>query len=279
MRIEETTYQINSMDIYSIEMIQQQPKAIIIVIHGLATYTGIMRNYLNKLASYNYHICALDLPYHGKSTGEPKGWVPDFPMMVDVSDKYVDIINEKYNKYHQLPLFVLGHSMGGLIASTLANQKNEITGVIGSAPGYQINNKMLYYFYYLILIILYFFPYFYRPTVYSDAGFPRKEVRTAFEKDDLVIKKTYIKSMIELVKYGDINMKKDVHIPFLLYIGTKDAVVTQQGCEIKSKHLKHELSQFITYDNCVHCLYEENNLDIQLTNINNWVEKVISSSN
>ena len=40
----ETTYKINDMDIYSIEMTCPQPKAILIVVHGLATYTGIMKN-------------------------------------------------------------------------------------------------------------------------------------------------------------------------------------------------------------------------------------------
>ena len=161
----ETTYKINEMDIYSIEMTCPQPKAIVIVIHGLATYTGIMKKYLQKLSSNNLLICALDLPYHGYSTGEPKGWVNSFEMMVDVTNKYIDIIQEKYNQNQQHSLFLLGHSMGGLIVSTLAQRRTDLTGIIGSAPAYQINNTTLYYFYYLLLIFLYFFPFFYKPTI------------------------------------------------------------------------------------------------------------------
>ena len=263
------------MNIYSIEWNINNPKALLIAFHGLGTYTGIMRNYFERLVGLNLLVCAPDLPYHGKSTGEPKGWVNSFEMILDVSNKYIDVVKEKYNANGTLPLLIIGHSMGGLIVSTLAQKRKDITGVIGSAPGYQINNVYLYYFYYLLLLFLFFFPLFFQKTIYSDAGFPRRDVRLAFEKDDLVIKKTYIKSMTQLVKYGDIDMKKDVHVPFLLYVGKNDGVVTVKGCQIKATHLKHPKSKFIEYDNCLHCLYEEHNLDEQIRNIDAFINDLL----
>ena len=165
--------------------------------------------------------------------------------------------------------------MGGLIVSILARKRNDLTGVIGSAPAYEITNKIVYDLYYVFIILLYFFPYLYVPNKYGENEFPTKEVRKAFEDDPLVNSdKTYLKTVLEMVKYNVIDRIEDIHCPFLLIQGTNDQSVTLRGAQQKSSHLKHPKSEFILYNDCVHCLYEEHNLEDQLVNLIRWIDKV-----
>ncbi|EDR22862.1 monoglyceride lipase, putative [Entamoeba dispar SAW760] len=276
----ETIYSINKFNIYSTEWNVEKPQAMIILIHGFCTYAGVMKRMANMLVSHNILLCMPDLPYHGRSSGEPKGWVNSFTTFTEICNKYIDQVKEKYNPNGIIPIYIMGHSMGGLIVSIIGRQRKDLKGVIGSAPAYEINNIIVILFYLIIVIILYFIPKLYLPLQYSDKEFPRKEVRQMFEEDQYVTKgKIYLKTIIEMIKYGEREKYSDIFIPFLLIQGINDESVTMKGAQIKSTHLKNQYSQFIIYKDCIHCLYEEKNLKEQIINIINWIQKVNKNHN
>ena len=284
MKIEEITYQIEKHQIYSTEYIPQNPKAIMIMIHGFCSYSGVMKRYQEMVANENILLCALDLPYHGRSSGEPKGWIDSFETYLKVCSQYIDRIKSKYqmneseneNK-QQLPLFIYGHSMGGLIVSILARRRNDLSGVVGSAPAYEITNVIVHILYYLFLLLLFLFPKLFVPNKYGENEFPTKDVKKMFEDDPLVNSdKTYLKTVLEMEKYGKNERETDIECPFLLIQGTIDESVTMKGAETKAKHLKHAKSKFIIYKDRRHCLYEEYNLEEQLENLIRWINDVIN---
>jgi len=114
-------------------------KAAILLVHGLGEHSGRYTNLINHLIPLGYAIYAVDHIGHGKSDGVRK----HIKTFSDFSDT-LDIFLERVKEWHgSNPLFILGHSMGGLIAShyLLANQRH-FSGVILSAPALKISDNV-----------------------------------------------------------------------------------------------------------------------------------------
>lgn len=106
------------------------PIGTILIAHGYAEHSGRYQRLTEVLVQHNFVVYRYDHPGHGLSDGTRA--------TVDVNN----LVREHYRIRQQirqleadLPLFLLGHSMGGLItaASTLA-QPDDIAGVVLSGP-------------------------------------------------------------------------------------------------------------------------------------------------
>ncbi|MEO0576242.1 MAG: lysophospholipase [Pseudomonadota bacterium] len=90
------------------------PKAAVLLVHGLAEHVGRYEYVSQKLTDANYAVFAIDHVGHGQSAGT-RCYVHSF-------DDYLDGVDALYmhmRKDHvDLPVVILGHSMGGLIAAS-----------------------------------------------------------------------------------------------------------------------------------------------------------------
>jgi alpha-beta hydrolase superfamily lysophospholipase len=93
----------------------EPPKAIILLVHGMAEHCGRYQHMGKFLTVKGYALCGLDLPGHGNSAG-PRGYVDSFEDFSTVVLQYQAMLAEKHPN---VPVFLLGHSMGGLISSNL----------------------------------------------------------------------------------------------------------------------------------------------------------------
>jgi acylglycerol lipase len=89
------------------------PKAVVQVIHGFGEYSGRYTNVVNELVPRGYVIYADDHRGHGLSEGIEM-YVKKFGNFVEDQKLFFELIQEKEGN---LPHFVLGHSMGSVIAS------------------------------------------------------------------------------------------------------------------------------------------------------------------
>ncbi|MFB1035452.1 MAG: lysophospholipase [Sinobacterium sp.] len=94
---------------------EQPPKALVLLVHGMAEHCGRYQHMGKYLTLQGYALCGLDLPGHGNSAG-PRGYVDSFEDFSAVVLQYLDMLTEKYP---DVPVYLLGHSMGGLISSNL----------------------------------------------------------------------------------------------------------------------------------------------------------------
>lgn len=104
-----------------------QPRAIIILVHGFNAHGGYMIWPGEQFASKGLTAYALDLRGRGRSDGE-RFYVEEFSDYLGDVDKLVSIAREENPG---LPVFVLGHSAGGVIAASYVfEHQDEIAGLI-----------------------------------------------------------------------------------------------------------------------------------------------------
>lgn len=110
-----------------------EPKAHIILHHGLWDYSDYYYPFAAELVKHRYAVYAFDVRGHGRSTGD-RSFVQSFDDYIDDLDRFLKRVRQRSGKQ---PLFLFGHSLGGLIAATyvIAHPDNALTGVIISGAG------------------------------------------------------------------------------------------------------------------------------------------------
>ncbi|GHA81268.1 alpha/beta hydrolase [Pontibacter akesuensis] len=114
---------------------KKQAKAVLIVAHGLSNHLGLYDKFTKDLNKENIAVYRYDHRGHGLSGGK-RGYVKSFFEMVDDMDV---IVKKAKAENPKLPVFILGHSMGGHVAA-LYGTKNP-----GQVDGYILAAGVLRY--------------------------------------------------------------------------------------------------------------------------------------
>jgi acylglycerol lipase len=107
------------------------PVASVVIAHGFAEHSGRYADVAERLAAGGYAVRALDHRGHGRSEGKRTSLV----RFSDYVDDVHALISIATLTVRRQPVFLLGHSMGGLIALALAVDHPEaIDALVVSAP-------------------------------------------------------------------------------------------------------------------------------------------------
>lgn len=112
----------------------QTSTAVVALVHGLGEHSGRYEHVARYFTAQNYAVFAIDLHGHGQSAG-PRGHVSSFQ---NYFDDVSALLTYARKETQALPVFLLGHSLGGLIvlAYTLKYPAG-LSAVIASAPALQ----------------------------------------------------------------------------------------------------------------------------------------------
>jgi len=104
-----------------------QPKAVVALVHGLGEHIGRYSHVGKALTDAGYVLVGFDLRGHGK-TVSPRGHFPSLNVVMDDIRQFFQFVSQRYPN---LPQFLYGHSLGGLLALTYAVQnKAGLKGVM-----------------------------------------------------------------------------------------------------------------------------------------------------
>ncbi len=110
---------------------QVAPRAVIVISHGFGEHSGRYGNVVRYLVPRGYTIYALDHRGHGRSPGR-RGHINRWAEYREDLRAFVSFVK---NEEPGFPLFLYGHSMGGLIALEYVLRYPEgLRGVVASAP-------------------------------------------------------------------------------------------------------------------------------------------------
>ncbi|MBL7065598.1 MAG: alpha/beta hydrolase [Anaerolineae bacterium] len=108
-----------------------KPKTALAIVHGFGEHSGRYGNVVDWFVPKGYAVYAFDLRGHGRSPS-PRGYVNRWAVFREDVKAFLELVHE------QEPgraIFLLGHSMGGLIVLEYALHHPEgLTGVIASGP-------------------------------------------------------------------------------------------------------------------------------------------------
>lgn len=104
---------------------------VLLICHGSGEHSGRYGNVVSTLSEDGWAVYGLDLRGHGRSGG-PR---VDLERFSDWLDDFEVFRQEIAARHPDLPIFLLGHSLGGLIALAYALDRQEvINGLVLSAP-------------------------------------------------------------------------------------------------------------------------------------------------
>lgn len=107
-------------------------KAALVIVHGLGEHSGRYPNLVDVLVPAGYAVYGFDNRGHGKSAVKLCAHVMSWSEYLDDTAAFMQLARRQEP---ELPLFLYGHSMGGLIALGYAEGNPEgLKGVIASAP-------------------------------------------------------------------------------------------------------------------------------------------------
>ncbi len=108
------------------------PKAIVCLVHGLGEHSGRYAHVGKALNDAGYSLFGFDLRGHGQSGG-PRG---HFPSLQTVLNDIHNFVNFQRQNHPGLPVFLYGHSLGGLLTLAYTLQHPEgLQGVIVTGAG------------------------------------------------------------------------------------------------------------------------------------------------
>lgn len=108
----------------------EEAKAVIVIVHGAMEYHGRYEAVAEMWNHNGYHVVMGDLPSHG-TTSRNRGHIDSF-------DEYIEEVKlwVKEARKYRLPIFIFGHSMGGLIVIRMMQEtkREDVDGIILSSP-------------------------------------------------------------------------------------------------------------------------------------------------
>lgn len=248
-------------------------KVIVVISHGLAEHGGRYKHVAQYLVDQGYHVYAIDHLGHGKSSG---------------TRCHVDSINDFVACLHQLiktvkdqhkngPVYLLGHSMGGLIASLyLIDHQEELTGAILSAPLIKPTTAPTKFQTRIVKFFARFFP---------KAGVLQLDPR--FVSRDPTVVKDYIDD--PLVFSGKVSAKLSMELgggmakvsaqgncialSLLILQGKEDKLVDPAGAEFLFNKASSKDKSLEFFDPCYHEILNEPEQEDVLSTIGTWLAK------
>jgi alpha-beta hydrolase superfamily lysophospholipase len=244
------------------------PRAIVLIIHGVAEHLGRYDYVTDKFNSFGYSVYRYDQRGHGRSGGE-RGFFPRYDTLADDANVMVDLVRKEDA---HLPVFVLGHSMGGMSAVGFSiKYPDKVRGIILSGALCVDLNHMT------DSIPANLPPMTPLPNQLSSLICSDHQVVKAYEDDPLVLKEIsvglfrQIKACLEWFN-SDRNLQK-VHYPVLILHGGADMIVLPQNAHHLYDNISSTDKEVKVYEGLYHEILNEKAKDEVIKDIHGWIEK------
>jgi alpha-beta hydrolase superfamily lysophospholipase len=107
-------------------------RGVVIIVHGLGEHAGRYGHVAAKLNAWGFFVRGYDQCGHGESNGAPGSMPSDTRLLDDLADM-VDDLRARMDA--GLPMILLGHSMGGLLAARFVSlQMRPVEALVLSSP-------------------------------------------------------------------------------------------------------------------------------------------------
>lgn len=248
-------------------------KASLVVVHGLAEHSGRYGNLVDQFVPSGYAVYSIDHLGHGKSQGT-RVYVDRFQDYIATLKIFLGMVQEWQPKK---PIFLIGHSMGGLISAAyvLQNQEN-LAGIVFSGPGIKVPDDISQGTIFMGRILSKLLPK--TGIIKLDAeGVSRDPVVvSAYINDPLVytgkitarLGAEMLRTMQEVTQHAH-----QISLPIMIVQGGADSLIDPQGAQLLYDAVESEDKTIKVYEDCYHEVFNEPEHKQILNDVMNWIEE------
>lgn len=248
-----------------------EPKASLCLVHGFAEHSGKFINAAIHFALLDYEVHMIDMRHLGYSGGARAGH--------NLFEIQKDINLLLQQPRPDLPCFLWGHSMGGLIVSTILinNPKLNITGAIVSAPLFRSSNAELSSTMESIMKLV--------APVMRQGVFNSYICPSCCSRDDIYLKNVFEDkkmmpllssdmgiSMLDHMKVVIPQAKKMIH-PIVFFHGNNDALTSMSSTQSVYTNCGSKDKTMVILEGTYHEPHHDVDRDEYLKKVSDWVEK------
>jgi len=250
---------------------EKDPKAVLLIVHGLAEHSGRYMNLVNHFVPLGYAIYGVDHIGHGKSDGL-RVYVERFEDFTDTLKDFSHMIRDWQPKK---PIFLIGHSMGGLISSIfLLDHQDELSGAVLSGPSVKVPDMSSV----TILAGKLFstlMPKLGLLALEADGVSRDPEVVKAYINDPLVytgkITARLAAELLKAMKSAAAGASK-ITLPILIAQGSEDRLVDPDGAQMLHDTVGSVDKTLKIYDGLYHEIFNEPEHQKVLGDVEAWLE-------
>jgi alpha-beta hydrolase superfamily lysophospholipase len=251
------------------------PKAVIIIAHGLAEHSGRYAHVADFFVNHNYAVCALDHIGHGKSEGNP-GYVERFS---DYTKGLECFIKEVKKEFTDVPLFLIGHSMGGAIsAAYLCRHQETVKACILSGPAIIPSDMPSKILLFINRIISIFLPKLGMQELDSD-GVSRDPNEVKKYLDDALVYNGKMSSRLVAELFYSMDYIKEnaakITLPLLILHGGDDRITAPEGSQLLHDLIASEDKKLIIYDGLYHEIFNEPERNDVFNTMLEWLDRLV----
>jgi acylglycerol lipase len=249
-----------------------EAKAVLPIVHGLGDHSGRYMNVVHHFVPLGYVVYGVDQPGHGKSEG-PREYVERFEDFSDTLTAYLAMVKEWQPGR---PIFLLSHSIGGLIASYyLLDHQAEFQGAVFSAPVVKVASHISQTTIVMGKVLSVLGPMAGVLTVDPATISRDPAVVKAYVDDPLVFHgKTTARLSAEMLRaLTRVSAETDkITLPFIAMQGGSDRLVDPDGAQILYEKAGSKDKTLKIYEGLYHEIFNEPEHERVLGDVETWLE-------
>ncbi len=250
---------------------EETVKAVLLVVHGLGEHCGRYANVVNHFVPLGYAVYGLDHIGHGKSEGR-RVFVKRFDDFTGTLAIYYDMVK---GWQAGKPIILLGHSMGGLIASHyLLDHQADFNCAVISGPAVKVGDSVSRVTMILGKILSALLPKVGLFALEVDGVSRDPDVVAAYVNDPLVHHgKVTARLASELLKATQRVTAEagTITLPLIVVQGSEDKLVDPDGAQMLYDKARSEDKTLTIYDGLYHEVFNEPERARVLGDVETWL--------
>ena len=247
-------------------------RGVVLIVHGLGEHVGRYDALANRLNAWGFAVRGYDQYGHGDSAGVRGGLPTDTRLLDDLADVVDDTRGRMAT---DVPLILLGHSLGGLVAARLVSlQMRTIDALVLSSPALDAGMNALQKF--LVTVLPRLLPDLrvgngLNPTFLSHDP----EVVRAYKADRLVHDRisARLARFIAVAGPATVSSAAGWTVPTLLMYAGDDHLVNPAGNRRFAKAAPKQVVSSACFENLYHEIFNEADAAPALATLQHWLDQ------